>query len=91
MIHMMNANTFTCGVVHLTEGADAAAFAQAMRDAIQGNQWMCGFPETLVIAVVDGEYVLVTFGLNDAVLPFMNHFSEVYVDAEILFNEAIAG
>ena len=91
MIHAMNANTFTSGVVHLTEGTDAAAFAQIMRDAIQGNMWMCGFPETLTIAVVDGEYVLIAFGVNDAMNPFMAHFAEAYAEAEILFNEAIEG
>ena len=91
LIHAMNANTFTSGVVHLTEGTDAAAFAQVMRDAIQGNMWMCGFPETLTIAVVDGEYVLIAFGVNDAMNPFMAHFAEAYAEAEILFNEAIEG
>ena len=91
MIHMMNANTFTCGVVHLVEGADAAAFAQVMRDAIQNNQWMCGFPETLTVAVIGGEYVLIAFGVNDAMNPFMNHFGEAFAGAEVLFNEAIAG
>ena len=89
MIHMMNANTFTCGVVHLTEGTDVAAFANTMRDAVQGNQWMCGFPETLVIAAIGGEYVLVAFGINDAMTPFQTHLSEVYPDAEVLYNEAI--
>ena len=91
MIHMMNANTFTSGVVHLTEGTDVAAFAQVMRDAIQGNMWMCGFPETMLIAVVEGEYVVIAFGINDAMNPFMTHFAEAYAEAEILFNEPIAG
>ena len=91
MIHAMNANTFTSGVVHLVEGTDAAAFAQTMRDAIQGNMWMCGFPETLTVAVIGGEYVLIAFGVNDAMNPFMTHFAEAYADAEILFNEAVAG
>ena len=90
MIHMMNANTFTCGVVHLTEGTDVAAFANTMRDAVQGNQWMCGFPETLVIATF-GNYVLVAFGINDAMTPFQTHFAEAYPNANVLFNEAIAG
>ena len=91
MIHAMNANTFTCGVVHLTEGTDAAAFAQVMRDAIQGNMWMCGFPETLTVAVIEGEYVLIAFGVNDAMNPFMTHFGEAYAEAEVLFNEAVEG
>ena len=90
MIHMMNANTFTCGVVHLTEGTDVAAFANTMRDAVQGNRWMCGFPETLVIATI-GNYVLVAFGINDAMNPFQTHFAEAYPNANVLFNEAIAG
>ena len=91
MIHMMNANTFTSGVVHMAAGADAAAFAAAMREAVQSNRWMCGFPETLVIAVIGGEYVLVAFGVNDAMNPFMTHFGEAFADANILFNEAVAG
>jgi len=91
MIHMMNANTFTCGVVHLTEGTDVAAFAATMRDAIQGNMWMCGFPETLLVASVYGEYVVIAFGVNDAMNPFMTHFAEAHADAETLYNEAIAG
>ena len=91
MIHMMNANTFTSGVVHLTEGTDAAAFAQVMRDAIQSNRWMCGFPETLTVAVIGGEYVVIAFGVHDAMNPFMTHFAEAFPGAEILFNEAIEG
>jgi hypothetical protein len=90
MIHMMNANTFTSGVVHLADGVDAAAFAAAMRDAIQGNQWMCGFPETLVIASI-GDYVLIAFGVNDAMNPFQTHLAEAYPDAVSLYNEAITG
>ena len=91
MIHMMNVNTFTSGVVHLTEGTDAAAFAQVMRDAIQSNRWMCGFPETLTVAVIGGEYVVIAFGVNDAMNPFMTHFAEAFPGADILFNEAIEG
>ena len=91
MIHMMNANTFTCGVVHMAEGADATTFGYTMREAVQGNQWMCGFPDSLTIAVVGGEYVLIAFGVNDAMTPFMNHFAEAYPEVQVLVNEAIAG
>ena len=89
MIHMMNANTFTCGAFHLAEGVAAADFAATMQSAVQNNQWICGFPETLVIAVVGGEYVLVAFGNNAAMTPFQTHLSEVYPNAEVLYNEAI--
>ena len=91
MIHAMNANTFTSGVVHLVEGTDAEAFANTMRDAIQGNMWMCGFPETLTVAVLEGGYVLIAFGVNDAMNPFMAHFNEAYGNPTMLINEAIEG
>ena len=90
MVHMMNTNTFSGGIVKLAEGADVAAFAQAVRDALQSNQWICGFPETLVIADVDG-IVLIAFGVNDAMTPFQANLTKAYADAQILFNEAIAG
>ena len=91
MIHMMNANNFTSGVLHLTEGTDVAEFTQAMYDAISTNPWMCGFPEKMIIAVIDGSYVLVSFGVNDAMTPFETHLTTVYADAEIVYNEAIVG
>ena len=76
--------------VILADGVDAAAFAQAVRDALQGNQWICGFPETLVIASVE-DCVVIAFGVNDAMTPFQTHLAEAYAGAQILFNEAIAG
>ena len=88
MQHGMNANNFTAGVVKYT--GDVTAFAETMKDAIQGNQWMCGFPETLVIAVIDSEYVLISFGINDAMGLFVPALSAAYADAEVLYNEAIA-
>ena len=89
MQHGMNANNFTAGVVHVT--GDVTAFAAAMQSAIQNNQWMCGFPETLVIAAINDSYVLVSFGVNDAMNLFIPALSAAYADANILYNEAIGG
>ena len=90
MMHMMNANSFTCGVYHMAAGADAAAFADTMKNVVLNNQWMCGFPETLVIANIAGEYVLVAFGINDAMNPFQTNFAAAYPEAQVLVNEPIA-
>jgi len=90
MIHMMNANTFTCGVFRLADGVSAADFGAAMKDAVMNNQWMCGFPETLVVENIADAYVLVAFGLNDAIDPFLTHFKEAYPAATELVKEAIA-
>jgi hypothetical protein len=87
LFHGMMLNNFTCGTFHVT--GDADAFASVMVNAVKGNQWMCGMPETMLVAVVGGEYVLMAFGINDAMNPFIAKFTEVYPDAVIVANEAI--
>ena len=91
LVHGMMLNNFTCGVFHMAEGADAAAFAQTMRDAIANNQWICGMPEKMIVAVIGGEYVLACFGINDAVNPFETSLGTAYADADVKFNESLAG
>jgi len=88
MVHGMLANNFTCGVFHV---ADAAAFAETMKAAVQGNQWMCGMPEQLLVQTIGGEYVLVAFGIGDAMTPFTTHLAEAYPNATTVCNEALAG
>lgn len=88
MIHMMNANTFTCGAFKLT-GITAADFGAAMQQAIQGNQWMCGFPDRLLIQSFGDAYVVVAFGVNDAMTPFETHMKAAYPGFEILYSENI--
>ena len=89
MIHMMNANSFTCGVFKLADGVTAADFGAAMKEAVLNNQWMCGFPETLLIRNFGDNYVLMAFGVNDAMTPFEKHLSEAYPGMETIANEPI--
>ena len=91
MIHMMNTNTFTGGVVKLADGTDAAAFAQAVRDAIQNNQWLCGFPEKLIISDLGDGCILIAYGINDAMTVFEGHLATAFAGAQSLFSEAIGG
>lgn len=84
MIHMMNANTFTCGAYSLKSGEDADAFVSALRDNIQARQWMCGFPEKLVIVTVDN-VVISMFGNGQIVDTFSAKLGgTVVVDEAIL-------
>ena len=93
MQHAMNANTFTAAALRVKEGTDAKAFAKTMKDAILGTQWMCGFPEKLIVAVVGGEYVVVAFGLDNEETPlistFEKHLKEAYSSTEVLYTENI--
>ena len=90
MIHMMNANTFTCGVVKLADNVDTQAFADAVCDAILGNQWICGFPEKMVITELDG-CVLIAFGVNDAMTPFEANMAAAYPELKYFYSEEITG
>ena len=89
-MHAMNTNTFCAGTYNLTEGTDVAAFAAAVQANIQGNQWMCGFPETLVIADVGG-CVVVVYGNAQLVEMFNTVIGENYAEVTVLYNEPIAG
>ena len=91
LVHGMMLNNFTSAVFHVAQGKDAGAFADAMRQAIASNQWICGMPEHFTIAVIGGEYVLVYFGINDAIEGFATSFKAAYPDAQIKYDEAIQG
>ena len=85
----MNANTFTCGVFRLAEGANAADFGEAMRSAVQNNMWMCGFPDDLLICNLGDAYVLVAFGNADAMTVFGDHLLAAYPAFETMYSEPI--
>ncbi len=89
LYHGMMLNNFTAAAFKLAEGQDAAAFAETVHTAILGNQWMCGFPDQLIIAVVDGEYVVMAFGGIDFIPVFKTHLIEAYADADIKYAEDI--
>ena len=90
LMHMMNANTFTCGALRVKNGDDAAKLAEDLRDAIQNKQWMCGFPDKLVIATL-GNYVVSVYGDEELVNTFRDKLLAAYSDASVVYDEAIDG
>ncbi len=89
MIHMMNANTFTAAAYKLAAGVTAADFAAAMKEAVLGNMWVCGFPEELVITSIGGTYVTVAFGVADVMASYKANLAESFPTAETLVEEPI--
>ena len=85
LIHMLNAKTFTAAAYHAT--GDAQALATELRDAVQANRWMCGFPDKVVVAV-RGEYVAVAFGAEDLVDAFAGRLSGIFGMA-LAYDEAV--
>lgn len=70
MIHMMNANTFTAGAFHLADLNNEEAFVNAAKESILNRQWICGFPEKMVIISDGSGYVVTAFGNGEAVDTF---------------------
>ena len=89
LVHMLNANTFTCGAFHLKSVDNSAAACAAIRDGLNSKQWMCGFPDKMVIAKVSGCIVSV-YGAEDLVNTFRDKLTAAYENAEIVYDEAIA-
>ena len=89
-MHGMNTNTFCAGAFNLVDGADYGAFATAVREAVQGNRWFCGFPEKLLIVNV-GNCLIVAYGHGELISNFNEVIGETYAGTTILYNEAIEG
>lgn len=81
MLFMMNANSLTIGAFKIN--GDTGAFVEAMKTAVSGNQWMCGFPDKVMFYSVDG-YVVMAFGLNDFLTPFNAALTTAYPDAALV-------
>lgn len=88
LMHMMNANTFTCGAYHAVASNDVSAIADEIVNNIANRRWMCGFPEELMIITI-GDYVVSAFGAKDLLDVFEAKALEAYSVAQITYREPI--
>ena len=89
LTHMMNANTFTAGAFHVASSSDVDSVVSDLKDNIMNRQWMCGFPDKLVILTL-GDYVISCYGAEDLVDQFSGKVTETFADAAVVCDEAIA-
>lgn len=80
LIHGMNANNFTAAVYKMAKGSKPADFITAMEKDIVSNQWICGFPERLLMATIADDYVLIAYGAGDIIETFKGKLTEAYPD-----------
>lgn len=91
MMHMMNANMFTCAAYRLKEGTDMNAFADDLESSILAKQWICGQPDTLLIIDVDGRYVITAYGEGEIMKVFKNHALSVLDKGQVISETPITG
>lgn len=89
LMHMLNQNNFSCGVYHVKDSGNAEALAGKIKDNILARQWLCGFPEKLVILTV-GDYIVSVFGAGELTDTFVAKLSAEYSSAKQLFDVPIA-
>ena len=82
--HAMNANTFSAAAYHLADKANAETLVNSLKDSIKSTQWMCGFPDTLIIYTVAEEYVVAAFGNAEAIESFKTKLATVYGEGATL-------
>lgn len=88
LVHMMNANTFTCGAFHVIDSNNLSSLATSIKENIANRQWMCGFPDKFVILTVD-DYILTMFGEEQLIDTFKEKLTTAYSSVTIIFEEPI--
>ena len=88
LIHMMNANTFTAGAYHVKDTGTISDITAAIKDSVMNKQWMCGFPEKLVIVTAD-DIIVSVFGNGDLVDAFIDGVTFAYPSAQTVCDEPI--
>ena len=88
LVHMMNANTFTCGAFRVKNADDVKTLASLLKENILKRQWMCGFPDGLVVASVD-DVVIAVFGKSGNLDTFKQKLTAAYSSAEIISEDPI--
>lgn len=82
MMNMMMANNFTSAAYHVADSANVETVVSNIKDATLNNQWMCGFPEKLVVVTI-GDYVVSAFGNGMVIDAFKTAVTNVYGDAAV--------
>lgn len=84
MMNMMMANNFTSAAYHVADAANVETVTAGIKDATLNNQWMCGFPEKLIVVTVGDNYVVSAFGNGQVIDAFKTAITSVYGDVAVV-------
>lgn len=85
---MMNANSFTAGAYQVKNSSDIETIAAAIKDNIMNRQWMCGFPDKLIV-ISAGDSIVSAFGNEDFIELFKTKTLAALDGAKLLYEEPI--
>lgn len=78
IMHAMNANNFSAAAYHVTDAANMQTIIDGIKEQTLNNQWICGFPEKLIIVTVGDDYLVTAFGAADIVDNFNAKLASQY-------------
>lgn len=87
LVHMMNANTFTGVIVHT--GAPEG-FADALKENISNVNWVCGFPDRLIVADLSNGYFAYAFGEASIMSTYEASLKATFPSAQIVHDVNLA-
>ena len=72
----------------MKDASAADSFCTALIDSVLATQWMCGFPEKIVVFNVNGgDYVVYAIGNGDAIDYFKTQLTAVMGESAVLVTE----
>ena len=85
---MMNANTNgTFAAFEVKTSDDVQVVADALKEALANNMWMCGMPDGFYIAEANG-VIFSGFAGNDPLNAFKEAVAATYENVTVLYDEA---
>ena len=91
LMHGMMVNNFTGAAYHVADKANTQAVVDGIKERTLNNQWMCGFPEKLIVVTVGEDYVISAFGNGMIIDAFKTSVTTVYGElASVVVEENLA-
>lgn len=78
IVHLMKASTFTAGAYHVTDVANVKTVVEGIKTQTLGNQWLGGFPDKLVMVIINEQYIVSVYGAEEVVDNFEMVLSDIY-------------
>ena len=78
MVHLMVASTFTAGAYHVSDVANVRSAVDGMKQQIEGNHWLDGFPDSYLVATIDEQYVISAVGNAEVMEYFEAVLKDIY-------------